>query len=48
MALPKDEKPAPVRTNRFGLIAAAILFAALAAYTLYFLAVPATPPPSPR
>lgn len=48
MALPKDEKPAPVRTNRFGLIAAAILFAALVAYTIYFLTVPATPPPTPH
>lgn len=39
-------KPAPVRTNRFGLIAAAVLIAALVAYTIYFVAIPSPLPPT--
>jgi hypothetical protein len=42
---PIDEKPSPVKTNRFGLIAAAILFAALAAYAIYFVSIPSPLPP---
>ena len=42
---PIDEKPSPVKTNRFGMIAAAILFAALVAYAIYFVSIPSPLPP---
>lgn len=42
---PGDMKPAPVRTNRYGMIAAALLFTALAAFAIYFFLVPAPLPP---
>ncbi|MCJ2099845.1 hypothetical protein [Methylobacterium sp. E-046] len=42
---PGDMKPAPVRTNRYGLIAAALLFAALAAFAIYFFLIPSRLPP---
>lgn len=45
MVDPSQVKRAPVRTNRFGLIAAAVLIAALIAYAVYFVMVP-TPLPS--
>ena len=40
-----DDKPSPVRTNRFGLIAAGLLVLALVAYTIYFVSIPAPLPP---
>ena len=42
---PIDETPSPVKTNRFGLIAAVILFAALVAYAIYFVSIPSPLPP---
>ena len=39
------DKPAPIKTNRFGFIAAALLFAALVAFTIYFVLIPAPLPP---
>ncbi len=48
MADPYNQKPAPVRTNRFGLIAAALLFLALVAFTIYFVMIPAPIPPTAR
>ena len=45
MVDPSKVQRAPVRTNRFGLIAAAILIAALIAYAIYFVMVPAPLPP---
>lgn len=42
---PIDEKPSPVKTNRFGMIAAAILLAALVAYAIYFVSIPSPLPP---
>ncbi|MBX9933875.1 MAG: hypothetical protein K2Y56_20525 [Methylobacterium sp.] len=42
---PVDDKPSPVRTNRYGLIAAGLLFLALVAYTIYFVSIPAPLPP---
>jgi hypothetical protein len=42
---PDDMKPAPVRTNRFGIMAAVLLFAVLAAFALYFFLIPAPLPP---
>ena len=47
MATPTD-KPAPVKTNRFGLIAAAVLVAALIAFTIYFVMIPSPLPPQAR
>ncbi|MHB2207034.1 hypothetical protein [Methylobacterium sp. CM6257] len=45
MADPSDVKRAPVRTNRYGLIVAALLIAALVAYGIYFMMIPAPLPP---
>ncbi|MBO1019221.1 MULTISPECIES: hypothetical protein [unclassified Methylobacterium] len=42
---PIDKKPSPVKSNRFGLIAAGILFAALVAYAIYFISIPSPLPP---
>jgi hypothetical protein len=42
---PIDKKPSPVKTNRFGMIAAAALFAALTLYAIYFLSIPSPLPP---
>jgi hypothetical protein len=42
---PGDMKPAPVRTNRYGLIAAALLIAALVAFAIYFILIPSPVPP---
>jgi hypothetical protein len=42
---PIDHKPNPVRTNRFGWIAAGLLVAALIAYTIYFVMIPSPLPP---
>ena len=50
MVAPNDmnKKPASQRTNRFGLIAAALLFAALIAYGIYFVMIPSPMPPQVR
>lgn len=42
---PIDHKPSPVRTNRYGFIVAGLLIAALVAYTIYFVLIPAPLPP---
>jgi hypothetical protein len=42
---PIDHRPSPVRTNRFGMIAAALMFAALVAYAIYFVMITAPLPP---
>jgi|FEC22Drversion2_1045045.scaffolds.fasta_scaffold01136_14 hypothetical protein len=42
---PGDMKPAPVRTNRYGIIAAVLLFAALVAFAIYFILIPSPLPP---
>jgi hypothetical protein len=42
---PGDMKPAPVRTNRYGIIAAVLLFAALVAFAVYFVLIPSPLPP---
>jgi hypothetical protein len=42
---PGDMKPAPVRTNRYGIIAAVLLFAALLAFGVYFVLIPSPLPP---
>ena len=42
---PVDKKPSPVKTNRFGMIAAAALIAALTLYAIYFLSIPSPLPP---
>lgn len=42
---PIDHKPSPVRTNRYGLIVGGLLVAALIAYTIYFVSIPAPLPP---
>lgn len=42
---PSDMKPAPVRTNRYGIIAAVLLFAALVAFAIYFVLIPSPLPP---
>lgn len=44
MVDPSEVKRAPVRTNRFGMIAAAVLIAALIAYAIYFVMIPAPLP----
>jgi hypothetical protein len=42
---PGDMKPAPVRTNRFGIIAAVLLAVALVAFAIYFVLIPSPLPP---
>ena len=42
---PGDIKPAPVRTNRYGIIAAALLLAALVVFGIYFVLIPSPLPP---
>jgi hypothetical protein len=42
---PGDMKPAPVRTNRYGIIAAVLLFVALVAFGIYFVLIPSPLPP---
>jgi hypothetical protein len=42
---PGDMKPAPVRTNRYGIIAAVLLFAALVVFGVYFVLIPSPLPP---
>jgi hypothetical protein len=42
---PGDMKPALVRTNRYGIIAAVLLFAALVAFAVYFVLIPSPLPP---
>jgi hypothetical protein len=46
--IPSDEQPAPVKTNRSGYIAAAVLFAALVAFEIYFVTIPSPLPPQAR
>ena len=48
MVDPYDQKPAPVRTNRFGLIVAVLLAAVLVAFTIYFVMIPSPIPPTAR
>jgi hypothetical protein len=45
---PENQRPASQRTNRFGLIAAAVLVAALVAFTIYFVMIPSPLPPQAR
>ena len=42
---PIDKKPSPIKTNSFGMIASAALFAALTLYAIYFLSIPSPLPP---